>query len=107
MSELRYTDTNAGNDSKGRVFGLEGNLYLPVLLAVLGALALFALLSLVLHINAVIAVLLASIPLTGVLLWILILKQGRPAGYDRDVIEHWLNGGNFSRDPARQERLLS
>jgi hypothetical protein len=30
MSDLRFTDTNAADDSAGRVFGLEGNLYLPV-----------------------------------------------------------------------------
>ena len=30
MNELRLTDTNAGDDSAGRVFGLEGNLYLPL-----------------------------------------------------------------------------
>jgi hypothetical protein len=25
MAELRYTDTNSGDDSAGRAFGLEGN----------------------------------------------------------------------------------
>ena len=32
MSELRITDTNSANDSKGRAFGLEGNDFLYVLI---------------------------------------------------------------------------
>ena len=44
MTELRHIETNAADDSAGRAFGLEGNLYLPVLLSVLGSLALFAVL---------------------------------------------------------------
>ena len=46
MTELRHSETNAADDSAGRAFGLEGNLYLPVLLSVLGSLALFAVLRL-------------------------------------------------------------
>ena len=35
MTALRHTETNSADDSAGRAFGLDGNLYLPVLLAVL------------------------------------------------------------------------
>jgi 4-hydroxybenzoate polyprenyltransferase len=106
MTELRHTETNAGDDSAGRVFGLDGNLYLPVLLTVLGALALFAILALVLQIKPALAGIIVAIPLTSVTMWVVCLKQGRPAGYDRDLLEHWLGGGNFTRTSAGQERLM-
>jgi hypothetical protein len=38
--------------------------------------------------------------------WVFLLKQGRPAGYDRDLLEHWLGGGNFTRVAAEQGRLV-
>jgi hypothetical protein len=106
MSELRHTETNAADDSSGRAFGLDGNLYLPVILSVLGALALFAILSLLLHVNYAVAGVVVAIPLAVVLGWVLLLKQGKPAGYDRDLIEHLLGGGNFTRAAGEQRRLL-
>ena len=33
MSELRITDTNSVNDTKGRAFGLQGNDFIYVLVA--------------------------------------------------------------------------
>jgi hypothetical protein len=49
MNDLRFTDTNAADDSAGRAFGLDGNLYLPVAAAALGAVGLFAGLTFWLH----------------------------------------------------------
>ncbi len=106
MTALRHTETNSADDSAGRAFGLDGNLYLPVLLAVLGAGTLFAILGVLLRINTIVAGGLVALPLAAVLSWVLLLKQGQPAGYDRDLIEHWLGGGNFTRVPADQGRLL-
>lgn len=107
MTELRHIETNAADDSAGRAFGLEGNLYLPVLLSVLGALALFAVLGLVARLPLLIAGLAAAVPLTAVLGWVLLLKHGRPAGYDRDLIEYWLNGGHFTRVATEQGRMVA
>lgn len=106
MTELRHIETNAADDSAGQAFGLEGNLYLPVLLSVLGSLALFAVLGLVARVNFVVAGLIAAVPLAVILGWVFLLKQGRPAGYDRDLLEHWLGGGNFTRVAAEQGRLV-
>jgi hypothetical protein len=62
MSDLRFTDTNAADDSAGRVFGLDGNLYLAVVVAGLVAVGLFAVLSLWLHTNWVLAGVIAAFP---------------------------------------------
>lgn len=106
MNELRYTDTNAADDSAGRAFGLDGNLYLPVLIAVLVALGGFAVLGLVLRVNFIVAGIMVAVPLTVVLAWAFCLKQGKPAGYDRDMVEHLLGGDDFTRIDDEQGRLV-
>jgi hypothetical protein len=96
--EPRLTDTNAADDSAGHAFGLEGDLYLPVVLSIVAAVGLFAFLGLLLHVNYGLAGGIAAVPLAVTLGWVLLLKQGRPAGYDRDKIEDLLHGGHFTRE---------
>lgn len=105
MVELRQTETNSADDAAGRAFGLDGNLYLPVLLAVLTALVIFSGLGTLLHVSYPVAGSAAAVPLAAVIGWVLLLKQGRPAGYDRDLIEHLLGGAHFTRVPAEQGGL--
>lgn len=95
MGELRFTETNAGDDSSGRAFGLEGNLYLPVVLAVVGALAVFALLKLK-GASLGLAGMASAVPLTAVAGWVMLLKHGKPAGYDRDKWDNLLGRGHFT-----------
>jgi hypothetical protein len=106
MSELRHTDTNAADDSAGRAFGLEGNLYLPVVLALLGGLGLFALLTIAVHANPLASGLLVALPLGAVLGWVACLRHGKPAGYDRDWLETRFGGGSFTRRADRQEGVV-
>lgn len=97
MSELRFTDTNSSDDSAGRVFGLQGDLYLwPVIAAAVGV-GLFAGLTLALHAGGMISGLVSAVPLGATVGWIVLLKHGRPAGYDRDWLEQVVSGGGFSR----------
>ena len=105
MSELRYTDTNAADDSAGRAFGLDGNLYVPVVVAAVVAIGLFVLLAFGLHAGFVLAGLVGGLPLGAVLAWAVFLKHGQAAGYDRDRIDQLLGGGNFTREGRDQEGL--
>lgn len=41
MNELRVTDTNSANDSRGRAFDLEGNDFIYMIVAFVGALAIY------------------------------------------------------------------
>lgn len=97
MSDLRFTDANAGDDSAGRVFGLDGNLYLPVVLGGILGILLFAGLSFA-GTSYLLAGLAAAFPLGGVLAWVLALRQGKPTGYDRDKLDQVLGGANFTRE---------
>ena len=104
--DLRHTDTNAADDSRGRAFGLEGDLYLPVVIAAVTSLALGAVLAVLLRTGWIVAGLIASLPLGGTLFWALGLKHGKPPGYDRDWIEQKFGGGDFTRSRTAQRGLF-
>lgn len=103
MSDLRFTDTNAADDSAGRAFGLAGNLYLPAVIALLTAILCFA--GLVFFgVSLGVAAAVASAPLAGIILWLLLLRHGRPAGHDRDKVEAILGGGSASPSDGQDLR---
>jgi hypothetical protein len=105
MTELRFTDTNAADDSAGRVFGLDGNLYLPVVIAGIGGVGAFAALGFLAHLPLPLAGLTAALPAGLTLAWALFLKRGKPAGYDRDQLEDWLGAGDFGPVAEHQREL--
>ncbi len=94
MSALRFTDTNAGDDSSGRAFGLDGNLYLPVVGGLVGAILIFAALSF-LGMDKALAGAVATCPVLGVAIWVLGFRHGKPAGYDRDRLDLATGGADF------------
>ncbi|MDI1319576.1 MAG: hypothetical protein PSW75_05190, partial [bacterium] len=96
MSDLRFTDTNAADDSGGRVFGLDGNLYLPVVIAALGAVGTFVLLGYLFRTGWITAAVGGTLPLATTLGWVGLLRHGKPAGYDRDKLEDLAGGGHFT-----------
>ena len=97
--ELRFTETNSADDSAGKTWGLEGNLFWFVaggaFVAVITLLLLFS----VWRWSLVNAAVPALIPLTLSLLYALALRQGKPAGYDTDLFELWLKGPGFGPQP--------
>jgi hypothetical protein len=97
MTDLQHTDTNSGDDSAGRVFGLDGNLYLGIVIAAVAGIALFAGLTLFGSVGYAVAGGVGVVPVAVMAVWAVALKQGKPAGYDRDRIEALLGGGDFTR----------
>ena len=97
MSELRFTDTNAGDDSAGRAFGLEGNLYLPVVFGLVAGVLLFAGLGFA-GIGLPLAGTVATTPFIATLVWVLGFRYGKPSGYDRDKIDDFLGGADFTQE---------
>lgn len=101
-SELRLTETNSAEDSSGRTWGLEGNLFwhlvAGIFLAVLTLLVCFSAFRWSFTASAV----LAAVPLTLALIYVFGFRRGKPAGYDRDLLDGWLGGTGFGPDPLRQ-----
>ena len=104
MSELRITDTNSANDSKGRAFGLEGNDFLYVLVGLVAALGLYLLLNGLLHVGLVVALMLALPLLFVPLAWVLLLRHDKPAGYAEDWFDQRVNGEGWSFAQRTQPR---
>lgn len=102
MSELRVTDTNSANDSKGRAFGLEGNDFIYVLVAFVAALGFYLVLCLLLHTSMVIALVMALPVLLGPAAWVLLLRYNKPEGYAGDWIDQWVNGEGWAFAPRTQ-----
>jgi hypothetical protein len=93
--ELRFTETNSADDSTGKTWGLEGNLFWFVaggaFISVITLLLLFS----VWRWTLLSALIPAAIPLGLALLYAVMLRQGKPSGYDIDLFELWLKGPGF------------
>jgi hypothetical protein len=102
MHELRSTDTNSSNDSKGRAFGLEGNDFLYVLIAFVVALGLYLVLTALLRVGLGMAFVFTG-PLVAVpLVWVVLLRHNKPAGYAADWFDQRISGEGFSFAPRTQ-----
>lgn len=96
MSELRITDTNSVNDSKGRAFGLEGNDFLYVIGGFVAAFACYLLLDVLLGATSLPSILLA-LPLFLVpTAWVLLFRHNKPAGYAEDFFDQLITGDGWS-----------
>ena len=97
---LTYTDTRPRARSTGHAFGFEGNLGMPVIIS--GMLSVF-LLTVLLNGDSGIPLfakfLLALLPTTLTLAYIVVLRSRKPPRFDVDLFASWVNGRSFQ--PAR------
>jgi Flp pilus assembly protein TadB len=100
-SELRLTDTNAASDSKGRTWGLEGNLFWWLVGGIGAGIMVFFVLLVVSGSSLLTSLMVALIPVLLCLAYIFGLRQGKPPGYDRDIFEYVLTGRGFSPEAHR------
>src|SRR5882672_4820142 len=100
-TDLRLTDTNAASDSKGRTWGLEGNLFWYLVGGVGAGLIVFFVLLVGLKCSLMTSFGVAVVPVMLCLAYIFGLRQGKPPGYDRDIFEHYLSAGGFGPDIDR------
>jgi hypothetical protein len=96
MQNLRLTDTNAADDSGGSVWGLDGNLFMPVVAAAAVSIGVVLILYAMLHVHWLVSFLIGAIPFALTLTYVLLFKQGKPPGYDRDVFDLWTTGRGFA-----------
>src|SRR6185436_11387908 len=94
-TDLRFTDTNAASDSKGRTWGLEGNLFWWIVGGVGAGIILVFVLIIGFKASLMISFGVAVVPELLCLAYIFGLRQGKPPGYDRDCLEYMLTGTGF------------
>ena len=103
--ELRFTETNSADDSAGKTWGLEGNLFWFIVGGGFASVVLLLLLFSVSRWTLLSALVPSLVPIGLALLYVLAFRQGKPSGYDIDLFELWFKGRGFGpetpRDSAR------
>ena len=105
--ELRFTETNSADDSAGKTWGLEGNLFWFVAGGAFASVVTLLLLFSVWRWTLLNAVVPALIPVGLALLYALAFRQGKPSGYDIDLFELWLKGVGFGPELPRNNARSS
>ena len=99
--ELRFTETNSADDSAGKTWGLEGNLFWFIVGGAFASVVMLLLLFSVSHWPLLSALVPSLTPIGLALLYVLAFRQGKPAGYDIDLFELWLKGRGFGPEIPR------
>ena len=82
--------------------GLDGNLFWYVVGGVFVFVITLLLLFSALRFAFWSAFTVASVPLALTLIYVFGFRQGKPPGYDLDLMDHWLNGVGFAPNPLIQ-----
>ena len=99
--ELRFTETNSADDSAGKTWGLEGNLFWFVAGGGFASVVILLLLFSMLRWTLLSALVPSLIPIGLALLYVFAFRQGKPPGYDVDLFELWLKGRGFGPESPR------
>ncbi|MCI0539170.1 MAG: hypothetical protein L0Z50_28515 [Verrucomicrobiales bacterium] len=102
MNSLRFTETNSADDSKGRTWGLEGNLFWFIAGGAFSFVVILLFLFSALKMSFVVSLMFAAIPLLLLLVYVFTFRHGKPPAYDIDCLDLSLNGAGFGLNPIRQ-----
>ena len=98
---MHIVHTHAGDDSDGKIWGVEGANILFLLAALLISIGLTLLLSR--HHAPTLSVGAGAVPLVVVTGYVFGLRQGKPKSFDTDLLETFTTGTGWM-PPARQPR---
>ena len=101
---LRFTETNSADDSKGRTWGLEGDLFWFVAGGVFAFVMVLLVCFSALKMSFFVSLTLAAVPLALCAIYVFGFRQNKPAGYDVDCLDYWFNGAGFSPDLQEQPK---
>jgi hypothetical protein len=100
--ELRFTETNSADDSKGRTWGFEGDLFWFIAGGAFAFVIVLLLCFSALRMSFTASLVLAAIPLTLCVAYVVAFRQGKPKAYDVDCFDFWFKGSGFGPEPNRQ-----
>ena len=93
--QLPFTDTNSADDSKGRTWGLDGNLFWFLAGGAFLSVVLMLLLFSAFRFSFTASILVSGIPLFLAVTYVFAFRQGKPPRYDLDCLEYWMSGRGF------------
>lgn len=102
--ELRFTETNSADDSKGRTWGLEGDLFWFIAGGAFAFVIILLLCFSVMKMGFVASFILGAIPLALSVSYVVGFRQGKPRAYDVDCLDAWINGPGFGAEPQLQPK---
>ena len=97
-SPIRLTDTNSSNDSSGRTWGLDGSLFWIVIGGASASVGIVLFLFSAMQWDFLPALVVAAIPSVLTLLYAFGFRQGKPPGYDVDLLDTLFFGRGFTPD---------
>jgi hypothetical protein len=100
--ELRFSDTNSADDSEGKTWGLDGNLFWFVVAGVFLFVVTLLLLFSAARCTFGQSLGMAIVPLALTLSYVFGFRQGKPPAHDLDLVDYWTNGAGFSPNPRLQ-----
>ncbi len=103
-NELRFTETNSADDSAGKTWGLEGNLFWFIAGGAFASVVTLLLLFSVSRWTLLSAFVPSLVPVGLALLYVFAFRQGKPPGYDIDLFELWLKGRGFGPETPRDAK---
>ena len=89
--------SNSANDSRGIAFGLQGNLYFPVVMAGIVSIAIFTMLLLKTAYPVPKAFAVAAVPFAATLLFVMLFINGKKPHYASDLFASLTTDGSFGR----------
>ena len=101
---LRLTETNSADDSQGRTWGLEGNLFWYMTGGCFASVMTLLIVFSVAKVSFLISLAVAAVPLALTLVYVYGFRQGKPPGYDMDCLDLWVKGSGFGPDVSDRPR---
>jgi len=102
--QIRFTETNSADDSKGRTWGLDGNLFWFVAGGAFAFVVILLVCFSAMKLSFGFSLLLAAAPLTLCVIYVFTFRQGKPPGYDVDCLDLWMNGPGFAPDSIHNSK---
>jgi hypothetical protein len=105
--QIRFTETNSADDSKGRTWGLDGDLFWFIAGGAFAFVVILLVCFSAMRMGFWLSLFLAALPLTLCVIYVFAFRHGKPPGYDVDCFELWLAGPGFSPNENQPKHPLN